>query len=185
MPSVRQLSRAWVRKLVDDLAREAEGVARPLIPHNALREGFYVVRQSHFRAYLIIPHYWAIYIHDGRGPFGPRRAKALVWFTDPSLDPRLRPRYPVRYRDVKRLTKAQYYAGLQANARLRASGLGPVMIVRRFQPKPLAPTPFFSKGMKPFETRARKKIQSRFQRLVDAIVAPTQEEDTVRVLLDR
>mgnify|MGYP001826464370 CR=1 FL=1 len=57
---------------------------------------------------VIVPHYWAIFHHDGRGPVKARKGKVLAFFKDPSKDPRHYGRYPQRLNQVKHLTKEQF-----------------------------------------------------------------------------
>lgn len=165
--------RQWLFGLTRRLLTRARTAVRPLIPSETLREALEVhLDPFEPQGYLEIPHYWAIYVHDGRGPFGPRRAKVLVWFTNPEDDPRLRPP-PVRYAQWRPLTKAEFQHGLQRNAEHRLLGLPPYMIVRRYQPRPQPPTYFFSLGLKPFE-----------QQIVPPIVLETVANFVARVARD-
>ena len=64
------------------------------------------------------PFYWAVYYHDGRGPIRAKPGHVLVYFRDIDQDPRVQGRnYPVRASDIKRLTKAQFYAYLKDPSR--------------------------------------------------------------------
>lgn len=160
-------AQAWQEAIVTRLANEALKVARPQIPSRTLRDAIVIMRPTRFRAFLEIPHYWALYIHDGRRPFGPRPGRRyLVWFDRPENDPRLRNGYPVRYADWRPLEPEEFQNGLKVNARLRAIGAPPQMIVRRFQPNPLKPTPFFTTGMSAFEDRARASIRASFSTFI-------------------
>lgn len=40
-------------------------------------------------AILSVPHYWAIYYHDGRGEIRAKKGKVLVWFASIEDDPRV------------------------------------------------------------------------------------------------
>ena len=76
------------------------------------------------RVNIQIPHYWALYLNDGRGVVRPQDAKVLVWFQDPTDDPRTGNgrRFPVRARNRKKLSKEAYYAGLRENVRREHAG---------------------------------------------------------------
>jgi hypothetical protein len=62
-------------------------------------------------AILSVPHYWAIYYHDGRGEIRAKKGKVLVWFASVEDDPRVNTSgYPRRVTDRRklRLSKAQF-----------------------------------------------------------------------------
>jgi hypothetical protein len=90
------------------LARQmAELVAarvRTLIESQTLRDAL-AVRSTKFGAEIFIPHYWAVYYHDGRGPVRPVNGKFLVYFANIEDDPRVRggKDYPVRVSQIRRL----------------------------------------------------------------------------------
>lgn len=82
-----------------------------MIPSEQLRAGLITIEEAKGKGKLHVPHYWALYIHDGRGPSPGAGGgdKILVWFKDPKNDPRYPGGvYPVRLSQVKRLTKAQF-----------------------------------------------------------------------------
>lgn len=54
-----------------------------------------------------IPHYWAVYVHDGRRPFS--KQSYMVWWRNPKKDPRLRGGVtPKRANQLRRLTPDQW-----------------------------------------------------------------------------
>lgn len=54
---------------------------------------------------LNVPHYWAIYKHDGRGTVTTNGATFLVWFPNPKDDPRLKNgQSPIHRADIKKLS---------------------------------------------------------------------------------
>lgn len=59
---------------------------------------------------LTVPHYWAVYYHDGRGPIVAKRGKFLVWFRSIDDDPRVASGHPVRATDIRklRLSKTEF-----------------------------------------------------------------------------
>jgi hypothetical protein len=92
----------------------------------------YFVEPSGNIAWVQIPHYWAVFLNDGRSRItkGPESGW-LVWFQHPTDDPRTAfgRRFPVRERHVRRLTKAQFRKGMEENRRRAALGREPFMIV--------------------------------------------------------
>lgn len=101
-----------------EAASVSAGEAHPELGRNMHKDRMGV---GHWR--LGVPHYWAVYIHQGYGPFltrweagkdplpgQTRRPKWLVWFDNPADDPRLMTGYPVRETDIVRLTKEQWRA---------------------------------------------------------------------------
>jgi hypothetical protein len=157
---------AFIKRLLKDLSFQAKRVAKPHVPSRALRSSLDVLFEGTDKGGLYIPHYWAVYIHDGRTRgFGPRRTTYLVWFTNPKDDPRLRGGYPRRAREIRRLDEfpGAFQHGLRRNAQRRARGLKPFMVVTKFQPRPLAPSYFFTGAhMKRFEANARFETARRF-----------------------
>ncbi len=98
--------RKFYDRVTRRLAEAAYRIAYPQIPSRTLREAMVVVKikvGNSGAAYgLYIPHYWAQYLHYGRGTVRPRRGKTLVWFKDPRNDPRYNGGYPVRLADIKK-----------------------------------------------------------------------------------
>lgn len=85
--------------------------ALPVIPSEQLQAGLFSQELTDSRGIIRVPHYWARFIHDGRGPSpgAPGTGKILVWFRDPKDDPRYPGGvYPVRRSDIKRLTRGQF-----------------------------------------------------------------------------
>ena len=57
------------------------------------------------KSILTVPHYWAVYYHDGRGPIVAKRGKFLVWFRSIEDDPRIGSSgHPVRATDIRKLS---------------------------------------------------------------------------------
>ena len=92
-------------------------LARQRIQSETLRRAIVFQERTALQGRLYIPHYWAIYQHDGRDAVFPDKKTYLVWYADPADDPRLRGGYPVRLSDVKSLTADDFYAGLEENRR--------------------------------------------------------------------
>ena len=134
---------------------------------------------------LYIPHYWATYLHDGRGPVHRKTAPYIIYFADIRDDPRVDGgrNYPVRASQIKKLTPSQYRAGLAKNRRNAELGLPPHMYVlkdHRGRPRPAGP----AEGTRWFERkqgvaakvnpRARRALFRYFTNTVD----PLMEKDS-------
>lgn len=125
-------------------------------------------------AHISIPHYWAIYVHDGRGPFGPKRQGFYVWFRDPKQDPRLNRGHGwERLSQKRRLTRSEFQAGLAMNhAHLDRGGSPrslPMIITKQIR-RGMKPNKFFSNaprgGMFGFKREADKIIGEDFDKYV-------------------
>lgn len=85
--------------------------AFPSIPSKQLQAALISEETSVGTGRLHVPHYWAQYVHDGRGP-APSvggTGKILVWFKDPKDDPRYPGGvYPVRQSEVRHLSRGQF-----------------------------------------------------------------------------
>lgn len=133
----------FIERVLTALAAVARRRVLKRIPSETLRRtlGVAIVPP---RAILFLQHYWALYVHDGRGSVRPRSATWLVWFTDPKDDPRLAGGYPVRLSQVRRLTRAQFLDGLRRNREAAARGTKPFMVVRKVS-GPARGVPFFER----------------------------------------
>ena len=120
------------------------------------------LRSKTSRVSIGVPHYWAVYLDQGRGVVKPSSAKVLVWFQNPKDDPRTNGgrNYPVRRRDVRRLSRAQYRAGLRENTRRRRRGQEPFMIVRSLDGSPKLAGPAAGKHFmaKAFNSSTRGEV---------------------------
>lgn len=128
-------------------------------------------------ARIQIPHYWALYVHDGRSaPFGAVQAQFLVWFRNPKDDPRLRGGIsPVRAKDLRQLTPSEFRYWLARNREADPDGTNPrlrPMIVTRQIRTPTQARRFFSNeaggGMQRFPPEARRIIAEEFSGFVRA-----------------
>ena len=123
----------WVRpKIPSKTLRAAtrfETIGESLGPFNAL------LGQNTGRIH--VPHYWALFVHDGRLPFSMPFGHYMVWFKDPHLDPRLTGgKTPERASQLRHLTAEQFKEAVE---------LGLVIVARRIR-KATPPTPFFENG---------------------------------------
>lgn len=139
---------------VDELLRlygaDELALVRTMIGSSTLRDAARLVigpqlgPDGEASAAIVIPHYWAVYYHDGRGGFAAPEGRFLVYFADADDDPRLDGGYPVRAQDIVRLTRAQFYDGLARNRERAEAGEGPFMFVVR-SVGPAGAHPFFDR----------------------------------------
>jgi hypothetical protein len=130
--------------LLDYGEAELERV-RPRIGSSTLRAAARLVVErlgEESVASIFIPHYWAVYYHDGRGAFSAPQGRFLVFFPNPADDPRLEGGRPERAAGARRLTADEFRAGLDENQRRLEEGGPPYMIVVR-SVGPAGAHPFF------------------------------------------
>ena len=180
----RQTKYRLLPRLARKLAYQGQQKASPQIRSNQLRRGLYVREdpENDQKYALVVPHFWAAYIHDGRGPVRPDTAKVLVWFRNPNDDPRLKAGLsPVRASGVRKLTKAQFQEWSAVNRGIiqrykkrtgrkilttaELQSLKLPMIVARYSPGTFRPSkvyPFFSNeaggGMQGFVNEAGRTV---------------------------
>lgn len=151
----------------------AYGRVKPLIPSRTLSDSMFVAddprSSGRIRSQLLIPHYWALYVHDGRGPFGPRNARYLCFFPDPKDDPRLRGGYPVRDTDIRHLTAREFWNAIDENRARRKRGEPPFMIVLKRMPNGENPRPFFTVGLSNFGPDVWDMIRDAFPSYLEAL----------------
>jgi hypothetical protein len=152
---------AFHRRLLEKLGRLGIRYVKPKVPSKTLRKSlnFFAARET--KGYIQIPHYWALYVHDGRQPFSMPAGRYLVWFRDPADDPRLPNGVsPVRAKDLRHLSAEEYSFWLDQNRQAVKDGREPPMIVTRRIRKPTPPTHFFENnaGMKGFAEFAEKAV---------------------------
>lgn len=160
--------REFFRQIWEILGRRAFNRLRPRIPSRTLQNALRLeVFDYGFRLY--IPHYWALYLHDGRGPVRPKDKTVLVWYENPLQDdPRLKGGYPVRANQIRRLNASQFKAGLRENRRrarlnrLDGGNRPPFMIIRNTA-GPFRGFPFFTEALRGFSQEMREEIQLRLR----------------------
>lgn len=184
----------FISRLTSTLLRAAHRHAQPIIraKSRTLAAALRIVLENDGRdgGRLSVPHYWAVYVHDGRGaPVLPRRGSVLVWFRNPNNDPRLRGgRYPVRASQVRHLTRTQFEFWLAENRLAIQRGVPPPMIVTKRINTPTQAYAFFdnSKGMRGFVAQVPGIVAAEFSdfvlRSLDADkTAHIDEEVTIRL----
>lgn len=167
--------RAFLREVLRAVAARARRRVTPKIPSRTLRAALEVrveeVVGTMF-AVLHLPHYWALYVHDGRGPITKNKG-FLVFFRNPSEDPRLAGGYAKRAAEVRHLTRTEWKSGLERNRRHIAAGGdpfdAPMIVVRRVGPA--AGARFFTDGMIGFlQEEAAPEILERFDRFMQRVI---------------
>ncbi len=155
--------RRLTRRILEDLGQQELARVKGLIGSTTLRNAIrLIITESEDRGDLFIPHYWAIWYHDGRGSVSPVTARKLVFFDDPRDDPRIKGGRPVKESQVRRLTRAQYQEGLRRN-RLRPPGSRPFMYVVD-SVGPSRPQPFFTQLAEGAAERAAPVVEREFER---------------------
>lgn len=163
---------AWI---ANRLTIRAERFARRQIPSQGLRDELYSAafppggvrgRATRWRRALVLEPYWAVFVHEGRraltrGDLKRQRARYFVWFRDPEDDPRFPGRYPIRRRDVRRLTREEWRRALERNK------TDPGFINFEENVSAVAARPFFAAGMRRFERTAPLLVRRDFRRIVD------------------
>lgn len=189
MAQSRTKGEQFQRRTLQALAKEARRRARPLIPSRTLRRSMQIFIDRNTTVYLQIPYFWALYVHDGRGPYsvhsrarkGRRQPRYLVWFKNPRDDPRTQgaSKYPKREKEIRQLTLAQWEYGLERNKE-RSPG-NPYMIVVRSVNKTTPANPFFEKGLAGFDAHAAPIVKAEFEKfLLSQLIG---DEDTVSLRL--
>ena len=133
------------RKLEARLAREAIKIARIAVgsySRTLARSLKIEIRPD--GAYLVIPHYWAVYVHDGRRGFS-KPGGFLIYYRNPAQDPRFNGRQtPERARDVRPLTPREFREAKRLNrVAKKRRRRPPVIITRAVGPVRRGPTNFF------------------------------------------
>lgn len=154
----------WIRGVQLKIADVMLPQVRRRVGSRTLRKFLQPFERVDGKAVLGVPHYWAVYYHDGSGGFGPRRTTYLVFFPDALLqDPRLGGQYPIRFSEWRPLTKEEFRIGLEINRSLGFGLSGPFMTVTRFV-GPRKGDPFFENTNPSRE--ASKIVPDAFSRLV-------------------
>lgn len=137
-------------QLARSLAEDARQRVTRFIKSRTLRNALTVVEDTDGTFRLFVPHFWAIYYHDGRGPIVAKPGHFLVYFKNPDQDPRLQGGHPERANQIRRLTKEQFRAAIRA---------GQVIATKRV--RRAKGNPFFTRGLRSFVPAARKTIERR------------------------
>ena len=124
---------------------EELATARATVGSRTLREAMFLLMDARAGvADIVVPHYWAVYYHDGRAGFAAPSGRFLVFYPDPDDDPRLEGGRPVRFSDARHLSREEFLEGLDRNEERASSGLPPFMLVVR-SVGPAGAHPFFDR----------------------------------------
>jgi hypothetical protein len=171
-----------IRRVLQEIGERELRRVRKSIGSRTLRAAIrLIINESEERADLFIPHYWAVYYHDGRPGFSAASvgARKLVFFDDPRDDPR-KPT-PERENQVQHLTRRQYEDGLRRNAERARVGARPFMyVVDSVGAAP--PRPFFKELEAGAAKRADDVVLRTFEReLLDAIDKDPSTKSETRI----
>lgn len=159
---VRRLAEAGLRRARPYLSRKSNTLAR------AMR----AIADTPDLGRIEVPHYWALYVHDGRGAFA--KQTLMVWFRDPRDDPRLQlGKTPRRASQLRNLSRAQFADAMaKRDAWIKGGGDpydSPVIITKVIR-KSTAAFPFFGnepgEGMFGFVYDANRLGAEEFSQLV-------------------
>lgn len=137
----------------------------PKIPSKTLRKALNIRRLGDTRGYLNVPHYWAVFYHEGHTkPITPKRTNGfLVWFKNPKLDPRISSGFPIRKNQVRSLTKDEFRAARKKNQ---------IIVTKRspFDGRAVRGRNFFSNrgGMTGFSKKADRVVKKELPKLLRA-----------------
>ncbi len=157
-----------MESLLKGLARIALRTARP-----GIRDASRTLAKSAVARYLgsigdvhvsqvHIPHYWAVFVHDGHDGIQPVRRRFLVYYLDPRRDPRRSGGRSTTPEGERSLTKAEFRTlAKQIYDAKKAGRKPPARIVE--DSGPALGSPFFdnTRGMAAFESLAKSYIDTR------------------------
>jgi hypothetical protein len=176
-----------IDRILEELGAEGLRRAKAGVSSDTLRRAMVFERTGPQSGRLFVPHYWALYHHDGRGAVFPVRKRFLVWFVDPKDDPRLRGGYPVRLSDIRRLTRQEFYGGLDENKRRKKQNPGggdeQFMRVREVSGPTRASKsyPFFTEGMREFSKFAGEVVQRQVRNEIRPFARVERDRVTARL----
>jgi hypothetical protein len=160
----RNVMREMARMLAEEVKRQAElnllSMATNPTKARAIREDLSIrflpgVSEEEVKAIVKTDFYWAVYYHDGRGPMKARPGKYLVFYANPTQDPRTfgGTSYPKRHKDYRplRLSKSVFRQKLKNKEIFAVKRVGPA-----------EPHPFFERQMGLVTVRAGEKIADLF-----------------------
>lgn len=159
-----------IQDLRDRLLEAAAKIAEPKVARwsKHLARAMKIVASEPQAGFLYIPHYWAVYVNDGRRASTPTRTTYFVWFRDPAKDPRFTGSHtPERANQVRRLTQREWRYYLAIRRAQLLAGKEPDMIIAR-QVRGTPPRKFFDNdgGMAGFLAEANRVGQETYREFV-------------------
>jgi len=179
----QDLTPEFKRELLEKLGAAAVRHIRPKIKSKTLRAALrFEVDQLLRGVDLFIPHYWAVYFHDGRGVVRPVKKTVLVWFPNIKNDPRVAGglQYPIRESQIRRLTKSQFRKGVELNKTRPPDD--PYMVIAMVSgPTKRPQNPFFKNGLKDFIPQIDALVEKALDRLAVKIAKPITVDINLRL----
>lgn len=161
------------QRLLAELGLLAREQAKRKLESDTLRAALFVdIVPEEDKVVVGVPHYWALYYHDGRGPIRAKPGKWLVYFKDPSQDPRIKNGYPERAASIIRLTREQVLDALARDELIVVKSVGPA-----------APHPFFTRGMDGFQDKAHEPARRFMSSLMSDLGLTRIEKDRADIRL--
>lgn len=161
------------QRLLAELGLLAREQARRKLESQTLRDAMFVdIVPEEDKVVVGVPHYWAIYYHDGRGPIRAKPGKWLVYFKDPSQDPRIKNGYPERAASIVRLSREQFLDALARDELIVVKSVGPA-----------APHPFFTRDMDGFQDKVHAPARRFMSSLMDELGLTRVEKDRADIRL--
>lgn len=176
---------ALVARIAEMIALQARDRVLPQIESDTLRAALEIIIETASdgaRARLHIPHYWAVYYHDGRRGFSAPAGGFLVFYEDARDDPRLKGGRPVTEADVRHLTKGEFVEGLKCNRARKLAGEVPFMHVVK-SVGPADPHPFFTDGMVGFSEEVAPEVFREFDAYMRSVARETSEKRSAKFKL--
>lgn len=164
----------WEMKLVqtlrDRLLAAAAKIAEPAVAKwsRHLAQAIQKIHTEPGTGKLYIPHYWAVYVNDGRPPASPERTTYFVWWRNPADDPRFSGSHtPARANQVRRLSRDEWRHYYSERRRQIKAGELPDMIIAK-QVADVPPRKFFDNdgGMASFLLEANRIGQEVYRQFV-------------------
>jgi len=152
------VQRFYARQLAQQALSRIKRVTKSKTLRAALR-----VEVESGNYFVGVPHYWAVYYHDGRGRAKPD-GQWLIWYPNPNDDPRHRGAYPTKRSQVRSLTEAgakwrEVLADVRAGRAVMAKVSGTSPIAGRGQP-------FFKIGLRNFFGTGGRTRLNTFRKLL-------------------
>ncbi len=126
-----------VREIAEQVKRRARSLIESRTLKRALDSRIVTNGTTYVGAEVFIPHYWAVYYHDGRGPVRPVNGKFLVYFARIEDDPRVAGGrdYPQRASQIRRLRldPAEFRRLVKEGKLIVKRSVGPVQGKRFFE----------------------------------------------------
>ena len=157
--------RALRRELTLRLGTEALRRAKGACGSKTLRESMVLVRTDDTFLRVFVPHYWALFYHEGSKAI---EGVNMVWFKDKTADPRTAfgTRYPIRVDEIQHLTKEEFK---------KARREGKIIVTKRRKARP--GRPFFDEGLADFATAADPIAKS----LLDEVLAKVLPRESATI----